>query len=37
LTCFADSYKVAEMAVKQADALIERLNAEPAKGVKDDK
>ena len=29
LTCFADSYKVAEMAVKQADALIERLSADP--------
>jgi hypothetical protein len=34
LTCFADNHKVAEMAVKQADALIERLNADPvAEGV----
>jgi hypothetical protein len=37
LTCFADSYKVAEMAVKQADALIERLNADPAEGVNNGK
>jgi hypothetical protein len=36
LTCFADSHKVAEMAVKQADALIERLNADPAEGAKDE-
>jgi hypothetical protein len=28
LTCFADNHKVAEMAVKQADALIERLDAD---------
>jgi hypothetical protein len=34
LTCFADNRKVAEMSVKQADALIERLNADPvAEGV----
>jgi hypothetical protein len=34
LTCFADSYKVSEMAVKQADALIARLAADPvAEGV----
>ena len=33
LTCFADNHKVAEMAVKQADALIERLAADPVAGV----
>jgi hypothetical protein len=36
LTCFADNHKVAEMAVKQADALIERLNADPAEGGSDE-
>jgi hypothetical protein len=35
LTCFANNHKVAEMAVKQADALIERLNADPAEGAND--
>ena len=34
LTCFADNHKVAEMAVKQADALIKQLSADPvAEGV----
>jgi hypothetical protein len=37
LTCFADNHKVAEMAVKQADALIERLAADPVAGVNDGK
>ncbi len=37
LTCFADNHKVAEMAVKQADALIERLAAGPVAGVNDGK
>ena len=36
LTCFADNHKVAEMAVKQADALIERLAADPAEGSSDE-
>ena len=35
LTCFADNHKVAEMAVKQADALIARLSADPTEGAKD--
>ncbi len=37
LTCFADNHKVAEMAVKQADALIERLSADPVAGVNNGK
>ncbi len=37
LTCFADNHKVAEMAVKQADALIERLAADPAEGANNGK